>query len=65
MNVGGEVGRAAASVLWTEFELGSEKRRQRYLDLDFNTADATAILSPGVPYHVVAPGAPDDDEAAD
>jgi hypothetical protein len=46
MNAGGDDGRGAASVLWTEYDLGSEQRRRRYDGLDFNPAEAVTILVP-------------------
>ncbi len=44
MNGGGDEGRGAASVLWTEYELGSEQRRRQYDEVDFNPAEAIALL---------------------
>ena len=49
MQVGGDDGRGAASVLWTEYELGNEQRRRRYDELDFNPAEAVALLSHSKP----------------
>jgi hypothetical protein len=49
MNAGGEAGRGAASVLWTEFDIGGERRKKRYLDLGFALGDAVAVLGrPGL-----------------
>ena len=45
MNAGSEDGRYAASVLWTEYDLGSQQRRRRYEALGFNPADARPLLS--------------------